>query len=453
MNLTNMMRKDAAVEDHALVDHSWYQNGGGLARKEDEILNVESMRNPNNVKPQLEMEWGMGGPDINLDEPAGVVTRNIPTENIGDAGSVILFARDMMNRGYRGRQVSAALKKRFPPALLASASKGLRGMFALEGLVGRVMVDARGYKNCQAAMKAVANSPFKRFVKYVYGCSCGEPHLLPANETGFIDPVEQTSGNAFDDFLAGEKTTSKMAAHCRSTMMPIMASQGDLDKSFLDNTMIELMNLTPVPQSVVKKVWAMKVSNLARARAAFRWLDRQVDAAEDAKYAGKTNAGEFHIAQADNEISFSDAPQADMMVDGTNPSLMTDIEDPGDAPATNFAGPTALPGILDDVDVIGQADGQIPVELMDEENPAELTLKDEEVVPGQIDLDERAGEIRVDLFESLDAPEVDIEDQIKDPEFEGTDEITFDDLTRAPDELDVAMSQSQDEQEEQDIEL
>lgn len=453
MNLTNMMRKDAAVEDHALVDHSWYQNGGGLARKEDAILNIESMRNPNNVKPQLEMEWGLGGPDINLDEPAGAVKRNIPTESLGDAGAVILFARDMMNRGYRGRQVTAALKKRFPPALLASASKGLRGMFTLEGIVGRIMVDARGYKNCQAAMKAASNSPFKHFIKYVYGCSCGDPHNLPMNDAGIIGDVGQTSGNGFDDFLAGEKSTSKMASHCRSTMMPIMASKGDLDKSLLDSTMIEMMNLTPVPQAVVKQVWAMKTSNLARCRAAFRWLDKQVDEAEDARYTDKVDSGEFQIDQADNEVSFFDSPQADISVDGTNPSLMTDIEDPGNAPMTNFDGPTTLPGIFDNLELMSRADGQIPVELTDGENPASLTLREDTPEPGQLDLDERQGEIEVNLFESLDSPDVDMGGQIKDPEFEGTDEITFDDLRQTPSDLDVAMSQSQEEKEEQDIEL
>lgn len=453
MNLTHMMRKDAAVEDHALVDHSWYQSGGGLARKEDEILNIESMKNPNNVKPQLEMEWGTGGPDINFDEPAGAVKRNIPTESLGDAGAVILFARDMMNRGFRGRQVTAALKKRFPPALLASASKGLRGMFTLEGLVGRIMVDARGYKNCQAAMKSAASSPFKRFIKYVYGCSCGDPHVIPMNDAGIIGDIGQTSGNGFDDFLAGEKSTSKMASHCRSTMMPIMASQGDLDKSFLDNTLIEMMNLTPVPQAVVKKVWAMKTSNMARIRAAFRWLDEQADVAEDNRYTDKVNPSEFHIGRADNEISFADAPQEDISVDGTNPSLMTDIEEAGRAPNTNFDGPTTLPGVFDDLEVIGEADGQIPVELTDEENLSELILRDDEQAPSQLDLDERQGEIEVNLWDSPADAEIDMGDQIKDPEFEGTDEITFDDLRQAPSDLAVNMTQSQDEKEEQDIEL
>lgn len=432
MNLTSLFRKDAAVEDRSLVDHSWMT-------EPESILNIESMRNPNNVKPQLEMEWGVGGPTIDLDEPAGTVKRNIPEENLGDANAVILFARDMMNRGARGRQVVAALRGKYPPALLAKASKGLRAMFTLDGLVGRIMVDARGYKNCQAAMKAVANSPYKRFVKYVYGCNCGDPHIMPVNDSRIIGSLQASSGNGMDDFLAGDKATASTAAYCRSTMLPIMASQGDLDRSVLDDTFVEMMNLTPVPQGVVKKVWSMKTSNLARVRAAFRWLDEQVDEMEDAQYSGKVDNSEFVVQRADNELDIFGAPQMDIEVDGTNPSLSTDIETEEFAP-TNFEGPETLPGILDNVDVMGPVDqGQIPVEMMDGDNPAALELRDDVMAPGQIDLDGKTSDLEVELF---DSPQIDVDmSQFQEPEFEGTDEIEFEDSKAPVSDLDVNMTQ------------
>jgi hypothetical protein len=318
MNLTAIFKRDAAVEDHSLVDHSWMDA--------DSILDIESIRNPNNVKPQVEVEWGLGGPDVDLNEPAGVVKRNLE-EGIGDADSVILFARDMMNRGLRGRQVVASLRGKYPPALLAKAQKGLRAMFALEGLVGRIMVDARGYKSCQAAMKAVANSPYKRFVKYVYGCNCGDSHNLPMNDMGLFDNVKASSGNGFDDFLAGEKSTAKLASHCRSTMMPIFAS-GDLDKSMLDGTLIEMMNLTPVPQSVVNQVTAMSISNLEKVRMAFRWLDKKVDAAEDSRYAGVVeDSSEFKLLRADNEVDLVGVPETDIFVDGNPGEVEVELFD------------------------------------------------------------------------------------------------------------------------------
>lgn len=491
MNLTGLLRRDAAIEDHSLVDHSWMGSGGGLSRQDDSILNIESMRNPNNVKPQLEVEWGLGGPDIDLDEHAGTVKRNIPEENLGDANAVILFARDMMNRGYRGRQVAASLRGKFPPVLLAKASKGLRSMFALEGIVGRIMVDARGYKNCQAAVKAAANSPYKRFIKYVYGCHCGDPHMIPTNESGVIGAVKKaSSGNGFDDFLAGDQRETALTAHCRSTMLPIMASRGDLDKSMLDNTLVEMMNLTPVPQSVIKDVWAMKASNLAKLRAAFRWLDNRVDASEDAKYAGKVDASEFFVDQVETPLDIFDAPQAEMDVDGTNPSLMTDIEPDAMVP-TNFDGPANLPGLLDDVDLMQPVDQeQIPVELMDErddfftvpvDNPAavpqrqiveqrpvnldveffspgamDIVLDGEQQVPvdnarpalAPLDINPRAGDMDAEA-PALGDIDIDLADAPT-PEFVGVDEIILDDPKAGPVDLDVAMVSDRDDQ---DIEM
>jgi hypothetical protein len=440
MNLTSVLKHDAALEDHSLVDHSWWGDTG-LSRVDDPILNIDSVRNPNNVKPQLEVEWGLGGPNIDLNEPAGVVKRNIPEEDLGDADAVVLFARDMMNRGLRGRQVVASLRTKYPPALLAKASAGLRDIFSMEGLIGRVMVDARGYPSCREAMKAAMNSPYKRFVKYVFGCSCGDPHLLPAQENSVIGEIKASSGNAFDDFMAGDKSASQFVSHCRSTMMPILASQGDLDKSFLDDTMIEMMNLTPVPESVIRQTQAMSTSNLGKLRAAFRWLDKRLDAAEDAKYAEKVDAGEFKIRRADNELDIFGPPQSEMEIDGTNPSLMTDIESEA-AFLTNFDGPNSLPGILDDIEVADRTDrAQVPVELMDGDNPAELGLREETLAPGQLELDERRGDFEVELF---DGSQIDVAmDQFMEPEFEKTDEIELDDIARAPDDLPVSMAQNQ----------
>ena len=476
MNLTNMLRKDAAIEDHALVDHSWMQDSG-LARVDDPILNIDSMKNPNNIKPQVELEWGLGGPDINLDEPAGEVKRNIPEENLGDASAVILFARDRMNRGFRGSQVVAALKAKYPSVLLAKASTGLRNLFAMEGIVGRVMIDARGYKNCQAAVKASSNSPYKRFIKYVYGCSCGDPHIMQMNDSRIIGSDTASCGNGFDDFLAGDKTTAKTAAHCRSTMLPIMAAQGDLDKSLMDSTLIEMMNLTSVPQTVLKKVWAMKGSNLGKIRAAFRYLDKKADQAEISKYAGNVDSKEFQLRQADNEVQIENGPMDDMYVDGTNPSLFTDFE-PNQPVMTNFDGPASLPGLFDSLELTNHTEQeQIPIELMDErggatqvqiDRPAPLVRKQiidqpeynmdvDFFAPENMDVN-LDGEQEIQVNDTLNSmPQLDVNPemngmdivspennsldvemtQFSEPEFEGTDEITFDEKEEPAGLIDV----------------
>jgi len=83
----------------------------------------------------------------------------------------------------------------------------------------------------------------------------------------------------------------------------------------MDSTLVEMMNLTPLPESVADQIRAMKCSGMAKVRAAFRWLDKQADAAEDAKYAGRVDASEYQIRRADNEIDLSGIPLADLPVD------------------------------------------------------------------------------------------------------------------------------------------
>jgi len=305
LNLTSFLRRDAAIADHSLVDHSWW-NGTGLAG-ESAILDISSMRNPNNIKPELELEWGLGGPDIDLNEPAGVVERNLPDEGMEDAGRVIVFARHMMNAGYRGRQVVAGIRQKFSQPAILAARRGLRELFGMEGLTGRILIDARGYPDCRAAMKVAANSPYKRFIKYVAGCKCGDHHVLPANERALFGEIVASTGNPTDDFMAGSETSSSLVSHCRSTMLPVLAAEGDLDKSVLDSTLIEMMNVTGLPSGIAEGIHAMKASNFAKVRAAFRWLDKQIDAAEDSRYAGNVDAKEFRLGQADMPVEIFDA--------------------------------------------------------------------------------------------------------------------------------------------------
>ena len=448
MNLTSFFRKDSAIEDHSLVDLNWLEDPS--------VMDLSSIRNPNNIKPEVEMEWGLGGPTIDLDEPAGVVERNLPEDAVGDASAVILFARDMMNRGCSGRQVAASLKSKYPPVLLAKASKGLRGLFAMDGLVGRILVDARGYKSCKDAMKSASASPYKHFIKCVYGCECGDPHDLPVNDAMVIGPVPETTGNAMDDFMAREmvgmefdttkemddykrehdvrpgtkmtvkpeakksekpgsksvqkatkediekahpdsmfivdgtamdrkdalkelalgarvgivhpKDMSKTASHCRSTMLPRMAA-GDLDKSLMDSTLTEMMNTTPLPEGVVKGLRATKASNMAKVRAAFRWLDKQADKADDAKYAGKVDASEYKLKRADNEIDIVDAVPSDIAVNEMPGELDVEIFDAPDSSldfdVEQFKEPE-FEGVGEEVDLDEEVvpDGLVDVELL-----------------------------------------------------------------------------------------
>ena len=239
MDLTDVL-KEASI-----IDHSWYKQG--LIHPGDPTFDPaeKGIRKRNNIKPQLEVEWGMAGPNIDIDKPAGKVQRNIPPEALAGARDVIIFARDQMNRGRMGKALVAALKTKFDAKTLKAASHDLRKQFALEGIVGCIAVDGRGYRSCQDALKAASNSPYKRFIHFVIGCQCGDPHNIPTGANTTLGPIAKSSGNPVDDFLASDapKKTA-MVSHCRSTMMPILSWRGDLDPSMTDQTLIDLQNMS-----------------------------------------------------------------------------------------------------------------------------------------------------------------------------------------------------------------
>lgn len=450
MNLTAIFKKDAAI-----IDHSWAERGGGLARTDDGLL-MESIRNPNNTKPELEVQWGGGG-EINLDEPAGVVKRLTEDGDGNLVEGVIVFARDLMNRGMSSRRVDASLKSRFPVSTLIQAKDELRSLFALDGLTGRVMVDARGYKSCGDAMKAASKSPHRRFIKFAYGCSCGTPHALPGNESSVLGDVSTSTGNPVDDFMASSDSTKRVVSHCRSTMLPIVASRGDLDKADMDGTLVEMMNLGLIPQSVVSSISKKASDGVSRVKMAFRWIDAQ-ELAGDRKYAEKVDASDFVMDQSDGSIPVDGevAPLGAVSLLGMDVGV--EIADPF---STNFDGPARIPGLFDDLDIPEPADmSQIPVEIMDERDPSQIPLDSESLgdldvdeqpglvdvqiddpsAPKMVDMDSRPADLEVELFDAPSTQDVDMS-QFREPEFAGTDIVDLDEEKEVLAPLDVSMAQ------------
>ena len=241
------MNLDDMLKEASIVDHSWYTNDTGLGRigepTVDEI--VDNSKNPNNIKPELEVEWGTAGPFIDLDEPAGIVERNLPEEAYGDTDGVIVFARDLMNRGKMGKELTGALKARFDQGTLLKAKDGLSDLFDMEGIIGCIAVDGRGYKSCQEAIEAASQSPFKRYISHVIGCECGDPHMLNDSREMAASELPEMSGNSIDDFFGASDDHHEpaMAPHCRSTMLPMLVVGSDLPQNMVSDTMIDMMNV------------------------------------------------------------------------------------------------------------------------------------------------------------------------------------------------------------------
>ena len=92
-----------------------------------------------------------------------------------------------------------------------------------------------------------------------------------------------------------------MVSHCQSTMLPILA-KGDLDESEMDATMIDLMNITKLPETVASEIRQSKDSNLKKVQAAFRALISLRDRREAEKYSGKVDTAglmKFMVSKID----------------------------------------------------------------------------------------------------------------------------------------------------------
>lgn len=321
MNLTSMFRKDAA-----LIDLNWMQNG--IIHPGTPQLDLSEVKKNNDTKPDLEVEWGIGGPDIDVNTPAGEVQRNLPEDAQADASSVIVFARDMMNRGHRLSKVASALKEKFSMESISKARKGLEEVFKGNGIIGRVAIDARGYGSCSKALKAASNSPYKRFIRFVVGCECGDPHLMPYGGPETLSEAVST-GNPTDDFLASAREAkTRMVSHCRSTMLPVVASVGDFDPSEMDSTLVEVMNVTGMPSGIKNDIMASKESSMGKLKAAFRYLDKTADEVDAGRYAGKVSTAEHKVAQCpmDFDVDMAPAGQIDVVED-VGPIMIDDLEE------------------------------------------------------------------------------------------------------------------------------
>ncbi len=347
MDLTDVLR------EASIVDHSWQTEGLIQPGKLTFDPKEEGIKKRNNTKPELEVEWGNAGPQVDLNEPAGKVVRNIPKEDLAGAKDVIIFARDQMNRGRMGKALTAALKAKFDTKSLKSAAGQLRELFALQGIIGCIAVDGRGYRNCQDAVKAASHSPYKGLIKYIMGCECGDPHCIPTGQGTAIGPIAGSSGNAVDDFFASEAPRkTAMVSHCRSTMMPILSWRGDLDQSMVDQTLIDLGNMTGLPESVRSSQKSEKISsNIERVRDAFRMVNARNERVASEKYSGKVDNSEHIVRAYDNEIEFGSLPMGDLDVDPTDYAIQQECEPIAPPPSTMFDGPPTLFSELSDLEL------------------------------------------------------------------------------------------------------
>jgi len=407
------LQRAGMSKEASLTDLEWLVNGEGL--KGEPNFEPQYDGKNNNSKDDLQLQWGYGSipPDFS-DPEAGFVERHIPEDYLEDVSKVIVVSRDLMNRGLMGHALIAAIQSKFTPEEIKTASSELKSLLSLEGIIGCVAVDGRGYTSCEAALKVAANSPYKRFIKYVIGCECGD-HVMVASNNSKMS-VADSCGDSTDDFFATDEAyVAEEVPYCRSTMLPLMASGGgDLDPSEMDPTMIDLMNVVQVPQDDAEKLWNhddKSKSTLKKVRDAFRAIDRKRTLEAKMKYSDHVDASGWQMDMVTDVEVAPESKRADVNV-GFDSEISFDLGGGERAAGSIEVNPNG-----------GSLDFEIGTSVM-----------------GNIDIDERGTDFGIELASDFQAME-DVDMAEHQPRgFEGMDIVELEEDKKIQADLKVDMN-------------
>jgi hypothetical protein len=190
----------------------------------------------------------------------------------------------------------------------------LKKLLEYEGIIGCIAVDASDYNSCKEAAEEAANSPNKKFMRYVMNCSCGEVHIARSGGSIFEEGVLEASENATDEFLSKSIVhEEELKPHCKTTLRPILSGMEDLDESDMDQTLIHLMTVDDLTPEQIKKIKNNKKSSTEKIGMAFRQAYKN-KTADDGAYTEFVDASEYQI-ESDFLVETIDPSKKDMDVD------------------------------------------------------------------------------------------------------------------------------------------
>lgn len=395
MNLDSVMEEPVGI-----LDYDWMTQGLGKPGGVD----VSGIKNPNNIRPELEVQWGGGTGDILNDRPAGKVDRYFgnPPESAGE--SIVLFARDQMNRGRSASEIRRMVRGKYSSDVVAQVANELEEQLNLDGLVGCVALDARGYKSCKHAMRSASSNPRKRFISMVIGCGCGDAVHTPVATSEMGDPDQV----GIDGFIASSNNHRvATVSRCASTSLRRMV-KAELDDKWVSDTLIELRGTEGLPDSVAEKVAERKCSNVAKVMMAFRWLEKK----------GSQKPAKQRVVAEKVEIAPMEVEVAKEVRNDPVP-VNVGVHYP-DVPVEEY-----IP--------IGP---QLDVEPCEPTHVAPVALDEEFVPDGSLDIDPRSRADEIDFADFGDEPEIDMTPELSGL-WENTDEVDLETESTPEPELNV----------------
>lgn len=392
MNLNNMFK------DASLNNLQWLQEGTFTPQSKD-----------NDSKDDLELQWNYGDIGNDYSNSPEAAKQPLPTDSTKE---IVQKMRDYLNQGMPKNDIIILMVQSYPQDAVVAALKQwkAKNMHKLEGIVGRVAVDVRGYKTPKDAMRSASKSPYKKFIKYVVGYNGDNViHVTENSKTLLASNEAESTGNATDDFFASENKDVKANVYCKDLMMPLLARSFDLDDSYADSTLVEMSASNLLTEKEVADISSQPISAYAKVKKAFLLIDEKKKLAKAKSYKGKVDASAFKIKKADTPIEISnEAPKGVEITDVAPPKPEEVI----------------VPVVSSLKNVKIEKDSGLQVKV-GKEKPKSLNFK---VKKADLELD-----IEKKPEESLDV----MAECFKEAEFEGIDNVELDEEKKAEGMLDV----------------
>jgi len=215
-------------------------------------------------------------------------------------------------------------------------------------------------------------------------------------------------------------------------------SRGAIDEEWMDDTLIDLTNLSGLSETEAKRIRMLDAQPLERVKQAFLSIDRAKARKARKRYSEPVNASEYIIDTADNEIELSASPIPFGDIDMVDHGLQQ-FADPEPEPELIDVGDVDLFGEMSDVDLSEPGDqSQLDMLWVD---AGDVTLYPEETPLPPLDIDDVYGEASA----GMEFPSILEEAQVELGEpptgiFEGIDVIDLDDETDPEAPLDIDMN-------------
>ena len=283
-------------------DFSWMEDGMSFDFDKEG-------RNHNECKDELDKQRNDGQV---LHTPENNATEKILRDN------AVKVARDLMNRGANICAIKESLRSCIKPDVLRRFASDIDKQLSLYGAVGRFVLDARGYKNCQEARQQLKGNPYRRYVAYIMGCGCGGSKEVITSLTAAKREATATDMLASSP-LEGKRDRCRVKSACPSTLYVKIAGQGDIDKQWAGDTMIDLMNASVNAKEEGKKITASVADPYQR-------LKKMFIASEDIQDGGGLHIdenlpeGNTELFGADVELDLCDDPESEIEIDLSSPS-------------------------------------------------------------------------------------------------------------------------------------